>query len=382
MTARHLPMPGAVVGPYARRGLPGERKQAVGWWARRRLNRRLEAAEYLYKQLRWVDAERELRAVLEAAADGAGSLVGSARTLLAQALRMQGRLQEAESEARSAIAAQPVPGRFEERDGQDVLALVLGDMGRHQEAADLLAATAAARARITSSGQRLVLKSRSDRLQHLAYLGLHEEVVAEAAAVKTAASGTDDIHRIMLPLAAANGLAFSLSLHGHYEQAEQVLLPVLEEAHRQGLGRFLMVLHLGAARALTGQGRAQEALAAVDQAQETFDRTPGAGALTHDLSAILLARSAALLASSRPADAEHEARRCLSQCERRLGPGHHRALEAATVLGTALADLHRNDEAVELLHTTHDAWHTRFGHDHHGTIRARQLLAALTDQSF
>ncbi|GGV07139.1 hypothetical protein GCM10010502_72850 [Kitasatospora aureofaciens] len=166
----------------------------MGWWERRRLNRRLEAAEYLYKQLRWVDAERELRAVLEVATDGAGSLVCSARTLLAQALRMQGRLQEAESEARSAIAAQPVPG--DGRDGQDVLALVLGDMGRHQEAADLLAATAAARARITSSGHRLVLKSRSDRLQHLAYLGLHEEVVAEADAVKTAASGTDDIHRI------------------------------------------------------------------------------------------------------------------------------------------------------------------------------------------
>ncbi|ARF83171.1 tetratricopeptide repeat protein [Kitasatospora aureofaciens] len=183
----------------------------------------------------------------------------------------------------------------------------------------------------------------------------------------------------MLPLAATNGLAFSLSLHGHHEQAEQVLLPVLEEASQQGLGRFLMVLHLGAARALTGQGRAQEALAAVDQAQDTFDRTPGAGALTQDLSALLLARSAALLASSRPADAEHEARRCLSQCERRLGPAHHRALEAATVLGTALADLHRNDEAVELLHATHDAWRTHFGHDHHGTIRARQLLAALTD---
>ncbi len=187
-------MPAAVVGPYARRRLPWERKQSVGWWERRRLNRRLEAAEYLYKQLRWVDAERELRAVLEVATDGAGSLVCSARTLLAQALRMQGRLQEAESEARSAIAAQPVPG--DGRDGQDVLALVLGDMGRHQEAADLLAATAAARARITSSGHRLVLKSRSDRLQHLAYLGLHEEVVAEADAVKTAASGTDDIHRI------------------------------------------------------------------------------------------------------------------------------------------------------------------------------------------
>ncbi|WP_194294333.1 tetratricopeptide repeat protein [Streptomyces sp. RB17] len=306
--------------------------------------------------------------------------MGSARTLLAQALRMQGRLQEAESEARSAIEVQPVPGRFEGRDGRDVLALVLGDLGRHREAADLLSATAAARARITSSDHRLVLKGRSDRLQHLAYLGLHEEVVAEAGALKTAARGAEGIHRLLLPLAVTNGLAFSLSLHGHYEQAEHLLVPVLDEARRRRLGRVLMVLHLGAARALAGQGQAQEALAAVKKAQDIYDQAPGAEALAHDLSAIFLARAAALLALGRPADAEHEARHCLSQCERHLGRAHHRALEAATVLGAALADLHRNEEAAELLHATHDAWRTHFGHDHHGTIRAGQALATLTDQ--
>ncbi|MFJ8477324.1 hypothetical protein [Kitasatospora sp. NPDC094011] len=353
----------------------------MGWWGRRRLDRRLEAAEHLYRQVRWVDAERELRAVLEAAGDGAHPQAGSARVLLAQVLRVRGRLEEAEREARAAVAARPVAGGSGGRDARDVLALVLGDAGRHREAADLLAATAAARARAASPGHGLVLKGRSDRLQHLAYLGLHEEVVAQAEAVRTAAAaGTDDLHRILLPLAATNGLAFSLCLHGHHEQAEQTLLPVLEEAHRRGLGRFLVVLHLGAARALTGQGRAREALAAVDRAQEAFDRSPGTGALTHDLSAILLARSAALLAAGRPADAEHEARRCLGQCGSRLGPAHHRALEAATVLATALADLDRDDEAADLLHTAHDAWRTHFGHDHHGTVRARQVLAGLTDR--
>ncbi|MGW1913169.1 tetratricopeptide repeat protein [Streptomyces sp. NPDC002076] len=352
----------------------------MGWWERRRLNRRLEASEYLCRQRRWADAEPELRGVLQAAAGGTGPLVASARTLLAQALRAQGRLQEAEDEARSAIDAQPVPGRFDGRDGHDVLALVLGDLGRHREAANLLAVTAAARARTAPSDYWLVLKGRSDRLQHLAYLGLHEEVVAEAGTLKSAARGTEGIHRILLPLAVTNGLAFSLSLHGYYEQAEHLLLPVLDDARRQRQGRFLMVLHLGAARALTGQGRAQEALAAVDQAQDIFDQGPGADALAHDLSAIHLARAAALLALDRPADAEHEVQHCLSQCERRLGPAHHRALEAATILGTALTVLNRNDEAAELLHTTHDAWRTHFGHDHHGTIRARQALATLTDQ--
>ncbi|TQF06959.1 tetratricopeptide repeat protein [Kitasatospora acidiphila] len=280
----------------------------------------------------------------------------------------------------AAIDAQPLPGRFEGRNGRDVLALVLGDLGRHREAADLLAATAAARARTTSSDHPLVLKGRSDRLQHLAYLGLHEEVVAESSAVKTAARGTEGIHRILLPLAVSNGQAFSLSLHGHYEQAENLLRPVLDEARRQRLGRFLMVLHLGAARALTGQGRAQEALTAVENAQDIFDQAPGTGGLLHDLSAIHLARAAAQFALGRPADAEHEARHCLSQCERHLGPAHHRALEAATTLGSALAVLHRNDEAAELLHATHDAWRTHFGHDHHGTIRARQALVTFTAQ--
>ncbi|MER7850145.1 hypothetical protein ABTZ03_40135 [Kitasatospora sp. NPDC096077] len=350
----------------------------MGWWGRRRPDRRLEAAEHLYRQVRWADAERELRAVLEAAGDGAHPRAGAARVLLAQVLRVQGRLEEAEREARSAVAARPAGGGSGERDGRDVLALVLGDAGRHREAADLLAATAAARARVTSPGHGLVLKGRSDRLQHLAYLGLHGEVVAQAQAVRSAAAGTDDLHRILLPLAAANGLAFSLCLHGHHEQAEQTLLPVIEEAHRRGLGRFLVVLHLGAARALTGQGRAREALAAVERAQEAFDRTPSAGALTHDLSAILLARGAALLAAGRPADAEHEARRCLDQCGSRLGPAHHRALEAATVLATALAELDRDDEAADLLHTAHDAWRTHFGHDHHGAVRARHVLAGLT----
>ncbi|MDH6145282.1 hypothetical protein P3T35_007337 [Kitasatospora sp. GP30] len=103
------------------------------------------------------------------------------------------------------------------------------------------------------------------------------------------------------------------------------------------------MLHLGAARALTGQGRAQEALAAVEEAQDIFDRAPGPGQLAHDMSAIHMARAAALLALQRPAEAEHEARKCLSRCERHLGPAHHRALEAATVLGTALAGLHRTD---------------------------------------
>ncbi|MGW0208681.1 hypothetical protein ACWDZ8_23735 [Streptomyces sp. NPDC003233] len=94
------------------------------------------------------------------------------------------------------------------------------DLGRHREAADLLAVTAAARARTAPSDYWLVLKGRSDRLQHLAYLGLHEEVVAEAGTLKSAARGTEGIHRILLPLAVTNGLAFSLSLHGNYEQAD------------------------------------------------------------------------------------------------------------------------------------------------------------------
>ncbi|WP_143676671.1 hypothetical protein [Kitasatospora sp. GP30] len=171
---------------------------------------RLDAAEYLCKQWRWQDAERELREVLGPAAEESGPLMASARTLLAQTLRAQGRLGEAECEARAALEAQPVPGMVDGRDGQDVLALVLGDLGRHREAAEVRAATAAARTRTTSADHWLVLKGRSDRLQHLAYLGLHEDVVAEAGALKTAARGAEGIHRILLPLAVTNGQAFSL----------------------------------------------------------------------------------------------------------------------------------------------------------------------------
>ncbi|MGC0314754.1 hypothetical protein QBC98_003233 [Kitasatospora acidiphila] len=143
----------------------------MGWWERWRLRSRLDAAEYLCKQWRWQDAERELREVLGPAAKESGPLMASARTLLAQTLRAQGRLGEAECEARAALEAQPVPGMVDGRDGQDVLALVLGDLGRHREAAEVRAATAAARTRTTSADHWLVLKGRSDRLQHLAYLG-------------------------------------------------------------------------------------------------------------------------------------------------------------------------------------------------------------------
>ena len=343
---------------------------------------RLAVAQTLFRRHRWEEAERELRESLELARpeESATELTASMRTLLAEVLRAECRLSEAEVEARAAIAARPAAAGPHQGAPQDTLALVLGDLGRHSEAAELLAATAAARTAATGPGHPLVLKGRSDRLQHLAYLGRHEEVVEESSAVRAGAAGAAGLPSVLLDLAAINGLAFSLSLQGRFEDSERLLVPALADGRRLGPDRFVLVLHLGLARALTGQGRAQEALAAVETAQALFDR-PQSAALAHDHSAIALARAAALLALGQYADAEREAQHCRDLCGRVLAPAHHRSLEAETLLGMALARTGRRDQAAEHLRTTHDAWRAHFGEQHHGTAQARRSLDEVRDHA-
>jgi hypothetical protein len=334
---------------------------------------RYHLAVALHARGRWEESEKELREALERASDveSVRPLAATMRTLLASVLRLEGRLAEAEVEARAAMTSRSTVAGPKGLVPQDVLALVLGDLGRHREAADQLAANVAARTASTGAGHVLVLKGRSDRLQHLAFLGLHEEVVREADAVRVAALGVRGPHALLLELAAANALAMSLSLHGRFQEAEALLRPAV--AGGQGEDRFVLVLQLGLARALVGLGRGEEALVVVESSQAIFDQREGA--VAHDQSAIMFARAAALLASDRPADAEREARGCLILCSQVLGPSHHRVLEAETLLGMAMARQGRGDQAAPQLQSAHAAWLAHFGQHHHGTERARRALA-------
>ncbi|MFD9125836.1 tetratricopeptide repeat protein [Kitasatospora sp. NPDC059571] len=324
---------------------------------------------------RRAEAEEVLRRSIRAAAGGvSGAAMAQARTVLAEVVRLGGGHAEAVETARSALATEPEATVFGPFSARRTLGLALGDLGRHDEAAACLAAHAA---RVPGSGEGAAehLWARTNRLTHLAYLGRHQEVAEEAAAIGAhtdGVSGSVLANRELTVLSVRNSLAFSLTAQGRFQEAEAVLRPAVDEALGLGYEPFARTLQLGIARCLVGQGRAGEAWEALAALDGMAERTPVSA---KEAGAVALGRASALLALDRLADAEQEARRAVELSEGHLGPSHHRRLEAATVLGTALSRRGRAAAAVELLTAGHDAWLAHFGEDHHGTRAARAALA-------
>ncbi|MEV6209309.1 tetratricopeptide repeat protein [Kitasatospora sp. NPDC051914] len=310
-----------------------------------------------------------------------GRALAEARTVLAEIVRLSGRTAEAAEVARSALAAEPGAAEYADISARRTLARALGDLGRHSEAAESLASLAARTPR-TGGTAATHLQDRVNALVHLAYLGRHEEVTREAAAVRIDAASADGEARELVPLSALTSLAFSLSVQGCFQEAEALLRPAVAQTDPRGREQFVRTLQLGLGRALVGQGRAEEAWQIVGGPASAAPDEPlvaaAANAAPQDASATALIRATTLLALDRPIDAELEARRCIELCESHLGEFHHRRLEADTALGTALARQGEHDEAVELLTADLHSWHAHFGDEHHGTKAARLALTSAT----
>ncbi|MCP2314266.1 tetratricopeptide repeat protein [Kitasatospora paracochleata] len=342
------------------------------------LRGRLAVAAALSGQHRWEEAAHELHLAVDAVDPAVhGTLfVVTLRSRLAQALRVTGRLEQAEAEARLALSYPDTPPGRHQVAARDTLALVLGDLGRHREAAELCAVTAAEHVRLAGAGSAaFALKARANRISLLAYVGQHDEVAAEAEAVRAAASALGEPAASQIRLAAALAWATSLSLQGRFQDAEALLRPELAEAGRGLDEEFAVMAQLNLARASGGLGKAEEAWQAVAAAQAVADRmhTVPTGIAT----ALAYARASALLALDRVADADREVRRCLELCESHLSPVHHRTLEARTLLGIVLARRGDREEGAIRLQAALDVWLVHFGDHHHGTASARQALAGV-----
>ncbi|GAA4851300.1 hypothetical protein GCM10023235_30400 [Kitasatospora terrestris] len=319
---------------------------------------RMVLAYALDEQGRWAESEQELRLALEGTtgADHGTERVVSLSDDLACLLRRTGRLAEAEAVCRRALAGPVVDvGPFRTA-AQRTLAMTVGDLGRHAEAAELYRSIAGSAAAAPAA------QARSNVLSHLAYLGRYEEVEAEAEALGGTYSGLDDAVRVRTALSVTNSVAIGLAFRGRHGEAEALLRPALADAGRDGLDDFTVVLGANLARALTGQGRGEEALAVVSAV--AGDGGP------EDESTLAFARASAQLAAGRFVDAEADARKAVELCGRYLAPVHHRTLEARTVLAAAVVRQGR-PEGEELREAVLADWVAHFGAEHHGARQAR-----------
>ncbi|KIQ65126.1 hypothetical protein TR51_14025 [Kitasatospora griseola] len=321
------------------------------------------------------------------------------RAVLVKAVRHQGRLAEAGEELQAGLAAPGITGsgeaalRIELADalraelrhaealdvigrvlavagttrwrlkGRQQQALVLGELGRHRQAVEVLADLAAEARRGAQSEFALAIDS--NRLAQLSYLGEHAEVDTEAPRMRAAAGTVAEPGATLVRLAGGNTLAVSLALRGRHVEAERLLRESLAES---GLpGPFALTLNVNLSRALLGQGFTDAAVEAVDAARAIADGMP---ALSNDnRSALGLAAVNLHLALEQPAEAEQQAREALTRC---ADAPSHRVLELRTVLGLAKLRQGRGDST--LAGAVAD-WRAYFGEEHHGTVAAREALA-------
>ncbi|MFF0387535.1 tetratricopeptide repeat protein [Kitasatospora sp. NPDC004615] len=338
---------------YARAGRRGAEGVAVGRAALGRAAR---------GQGRGAEAERELRAALTAPGiTSAGR--AAVRIELAHVLRADRRHAEALEEIRRAVVeARATMWLLGARQAH---ALLLGESGRHREAAEVLNSLAAECRRANPPLSQLALATGSNRLTHLAYLGEHAEVDQEVPRLRAAAGTVPEPAATLVWVSAANTLAMSRSLRGRHTEAEELLRETLAE--RGVPDSFALTLHINLSRALLGQGRPEEAGEAVEAARAIAAGMPALS--ENDRSALGLAAANVHLALGRPAEAEQEARQAMARC---ADAPAHRVLELRTALGIAKQRQGRGDST--LAGALAD-WRAHFGAEHHGTVAARQALA-------
>ncbi|MEU4115368.1 tetratricopeptide repeat protein [Kitasatospora sp. NPDC028055] len=281
----------------------------------------------LVESRRYDEAEPELRAVLPLAVAARGEdhdEVHELRFLLGRVLIATGRPDQAEELARAVLTAHPAVDLVRVRAWR-ARALALNSLGRHREAAAEYTTLLTAAPAVLGERHRLLLASRSHRLQQLAVLGEHDQVEREYQALLSDLPDDDRLRRSV-----TSAQVFALNSAGRHTEAEALARTAL--ARHPGTG-----LSAGLARSLTALGRPAEALQVLTDAEADNPRI-GGGALAV-LFGFLTAQ--ALLGLDRPEEAEARARRAVDLARAHYHPDNHRALEAATTLGRALAALGR-----------------------------------------
>ncbi|WP_406859464.1 tetratricopeptide repeat protein [Streptomyces sp. HUAS MG47] len=301
------------------------------------LERRIRDAHALTGQGRHAEAEEGLRAVVRDARHLFGAthpVMVSARLALVSVLHAAGRFAEAEDEARAVAATR---GHLPD-DALRVHVLGLAETlrsqrGGHEEAVAAYDGLLPEMTRINGPEHPWTLQLRTNRAMALAQLGGHPEAEAEALAIAACAD------RLRAPgatapwLAASIVLAYALNGAERHTEAESVARGALAQAVRAasapGVTRMLPVLGAALARALSGQGRHEEALAEVTTAR-LYDTGVHAG----DTGLTDLAAARALHGLGRAPEARAEAEKALASCTAVFGPDHHRTAEARELVAS------------------------------------------------
>lgn len=246
------------------------------------------------------------------------------------ALYQAGRYAEAEAEARSVAAA-----RSQRRDDTHaplalgLAALAAGAQGRHADAVTTYDALLPVFGRIFGAEDAQTLKLRSDRAQALSSLARHGECEAECAAVFHLASRGAGPDMALIAAAARNGQIFALTALGRHKEAETLACEALA-AHRER-DRFSLVLRLGLARSLNGQGRHEEALAETRRA-DALHRVLPEEQQRPETGAVQVVMATALVGLGRGTEARHLAAAAQDVCLAAFGPDHRRTTEATALL--------------------------------------------------
>ncbi|MEV7116962.1 tetratricopeptide repeat protein [Kitasatospora griseola] len=315
----------------------------------------------LREQGRAAEAESELRAALDTRGV-AGVAEAVLRLELVDALWADRRCDEAMDEIGRAVA---VAGATDLRlSAGQAQALMLGEVGRHREAVEVLVDLAEAARRMAPPRPEFALVADSDRVAQLAWLGEHAEAEALALRVRAATATVAEPVATPIRLWAGHNLAVSLLLRGRHAEAEGLLREAMAETGGADRFGFLLCLHLS--RALIGQGDPAAAQQAVETAESIG--TEMSGLTEQDLSILGLAAANLHLALEQPAEAEQQAREALTRC---ADAPSHRVLELRTALGIAKVRLGRGDGT--LAGAVAD-WRAHFGEEHHGTVAAREAL--------
>ncbi|GGQ70265.1 tetratricopeptide repeat protein [Kitasatospora griseola] len=320
----------------------------------------------LREQGRAAEAESELRAALDTPGV-AGVAEAVLRLELVDALWADRRCDEAMDEIGRAVAvAGAVAGATDLRlSAGQAQALMLGEVGRHREAVEVLVDLAEVARRMAPPRPEFALVADSDRVAQLAWLGEHAEAEALALRVRAATATVAEPVATPIRLWAGHNLAVSLLLRGRHAEAEGLLREAMAETGGADRFGFLLCLHLS--RALIGQGDPAAAQQAVETAESIG--TEMSGLTEQDLSILGLAAANVLLALEQPVEAEQQAREALTRC---ADAPSHRVLELRTALGIAKLRQGRGDSA--LAGAVAD-WRAHFGEEHHGTVAAREALA-------
>ncbi|MFJ9944336.1 tetratricopeptide repeat protein [Streptomyces erythrochromogenes] len=264
---------------------------------------------------------------------GRGEAGRATTTPLAQAtaLYQAGRYAEAEAEARSVAAARSRPRNDTYAPlALGIAALAAGAQGRHADAVTTYDALLPTFGRIFGAEHPQTLKLRSDRAQALSSLARYAECEEECAAVVRAAVRGTGPDMLLMATAARNGQIYALAALGRHPEAEALAREAL--AARRAPDRFTLVLRLGLARSLNGQGRHEEALDEAERAEALCRRLPQ-DQRRPETGAVELAVATALLGLGRGADARPLVAAAQEACLAAFGPAHRRTAEAEALLG-------------------------------------------------